>query len=246
MKDLINKLKNMTEKRKDFLLGLTTGTSAAFFIALIILSGSYYSNVMKISENKKAEKEVVEDSYKQKEVSKNSIVNSDIKIVEGDYIRGRKDAPITIVEFSDFQCPFCSRFHETLSQVMAEYPNDVNWVFRHFPLDKIHPYARQASEATECAGEQGKFWEYNDGLFANQKSINPQYLNILANNIGLDAGQFQACLDEGKYSDKVENDFQIGKKNGITGTPGWFINGKLEKGALPYEQLKAMIDNMLK
>lgn len=160
-------------------------------------------------------------------------------------VRGNLDAPITILEFSDFQCPFCVRFHNTMLQLMDEYPDKVKWVYKHFPLDSIHPVARKAAEASECAGDQNKFWEYNDQLFAEQDKISPDFLKELAQEIGLNTEEFNQCLDSGKYASLVEEDLQQGLSIGVRGTPGNFINGQLLGGAVPYEQLKTTIDSLL-
>ena len=170
---------------------------------------------------------------------------SSIDVDSDDHIRGNVDAPITILEYSDYQCPFCSRFHDTMIQILAEYPDKVRWVYRHFPLDSIHPYARKAAEASECAAEQDKFWEYSDQLFDNQSSIDLPFLKEVAQNIGLDTNQFNSCLDSEKYASKVEADYREGIDLGVQGTPGSFINGQSLGGAVPYDQLKKMIENLL-
>lgn len=168
-----------------------------------------------------------------------------INVSENDHIRGNKNAPVTIIEFSDFQCPYCSNFHETMKQVVENYPNDVRWVYKHFPLDSIHPYARKAAEASECAADQDKFWEYTDELFKNQSNISPEYFSRVAKSVGLNTSQFDECLDSEKYKSKVNNDYQQGIQAGVRGTPGNFINGQSVPSALPYEQIKSMIDGLL-
>jgi len=166
-------------------------------------------------------------------------------VVDGDYIRGNPNAPITIIEFSDFQCPFCAKFHPTLQQVLKNYPNDVKWVYRHFPLDSIHSEARPSAEASECAGEQGKFWEFADGLIENQAKLSKSLYSELAQNNGLNMGQFEKCVSSRKYKDKVEADLQEGVAAGVTGTPGSFINGELISGALPYANIEDVIKKIL-
>lgn len=169
----------------------------------------------------------------------------DIKVASNDRIRGNKKAPITIVEFSDYQCPFCSRFHDTMNQVMQNYPDKVRWVFKHFPLESIHPNAKKAAEAAECAGDQNKFWEFSDEVFANQGSLSVSYLSTIAKNLGLNTDKFESCLSSGKYVKKVENDLSEGQKLGVKGTPGSFINGKNIPGAVPYSQIETMIKTEL-
>ena len=155
--------------------------------------------------------------------------------------KGPEGAPITIVEFSDFQCPFCSRANETVDQVMKAYPNQVRLVFRHFPLE-FHQQAPKASEAALCAGDQGKFWEMHDTLFANQKALEVPALKGYAKQLGLDTGKFDKCLDSGEKASIVQADLAEGKKVGVNGTPAFFINGVLLSGAQPFEEFKSVID----
>ncbi|MFH1598514.1 MAG: thioredoxin domain-containing protein [Patescibacteria group bacterium] len=169
----------------------------------------------------------------------------DVEVTQDDHIRGDFNAPVTIVEYSDFQCPYCSKFHDTMKQVMANYPNDVRWIYKHFPLDSLHSYARDAAEASECAADQDKFWEYTDELFANQSSITPSYLKQAAKDMGLNTSQFDDCVDSDKYASKVDGDFQGGGNVGVSGTPGNIINGQLVPGALPYDQMQSLIDSIL-
>ena len=164
---------------------------------------------------------------------------------EEDHIRGNSEASVTIIEFSDFQCPFCARFHPTVKQILNDYPDQVRWVYKHFPLDSIHPEARPSAEASECAAEQGKFWEFADGLFENQSRLGSNLYKEIASDIGLDVSQFESCVSSRKYKDHVEADLQEGIKSGITGTPGSFINGEKISGAVPYDSLKASVERAL-
>jgi protein-disulfide isomerase len=159
--------------------------------------------------------------------------------------KGPEGAPITIVEFSDFQCPFCSRAIGTVDEVLKAYPNQVRLVFRQFPLD-FHKQAPKASEAALCAHDQGKFWEYHDALFANQKALEVPALKGYAKELGLDTGKFDKCLDSGEKAATVNADLEAGKKVGVTGTPAFFINGILLSGAQPIEEFKSVIDEELK
>jgi protein-disulfide isomerase len=155
--------------------------------------------------------------------------------------KGPEGAPITIVEFSDFQCPFCSRAIGTVDEVMKAYPNQIRLVFRQFPLD-FHKQAPKASEAALCAHDQGKFWEYHDTLFANQKALEVPALKGYAKELGLDAAKFDKCLDSGEKGAIVNADLEAGKKVGVNGTPAFFINGILLSGAQPFEEFKSVID----
>ncbi|MDO8663834.1 MAG: DsbA family protein [Candidatus Wildermuthbacteria bacterium] len=178
-------------------------------------------------------------SQKEKEQAPSKV---EITITEKDNIRGNPEAEVTIVEFSDFQCPFCQGFHPTVKQILENYPDQVRWVYKHFPLDLIHPNARPAAEASECAAEQGKFWEFSDGLLANQSRLEKALYEELAQNLGLSMENFKNCFSARKYKDKVETDYQEGIRVGVRGTPGSFINGELISGALPYATLKTIID----
>lgn len=169
-----------------------------------------------------------------------------------DHIRGNKNAKVTIIEYSDFECPFCARFHPTMVQLISEYKDDVRWVFRHFPLSSIHPNAQKASEAAECAAEQGKFWEMTDKLFEKQAvGVGLAQLPGYAQEAGVkDMKKFNDCLSSGKYAARVASDLAGGEAAGVTGTPGSIVlgpNGEQEliPGALPYESVKQIVDSLL-
>lgn len=155
--------------------------------------------------------------------------------------RGPEGAKVTIVEFSDFQCPFCSRAHDTVEEVMKQYGGKVRLTFRHFPLE-FHAQAPKAAEASLCADEQKKFWEYHDALFANQEKLQLDDLKAAAKTLGLDAEKFNTCLDSGKMAEVVKADTAAGKKVGVSGTPAFFINGVMLSGAQPIEEFKKIID----
>jgi protein-disulfide isomerase len=145
----------------------------------------------------------------------------------------RADAPLTMVEFSDFQCPFCARhFTQTLPQMTKEYidTGKLKYVFKHFPLESIHPLAFKASEASECANDQGKFWPMHDRLFANQKLLAPLNLPVHAAGVGLDASTFNECLASGRHAAKARRDLADGKALGVTGTPA-FVLGRTIPGS---------------
>lgn len=163
-------------------------------------------------------------------------------VTNEDHVRGDlKKAKVVIVEYSDFECPFCGRHHPTMQQVMDEYGDDVAWVYRHFPLS-FHPEANPAALASECAAEQGKFWEYADELFANQDSLAEGYYSQLAGELGLNQNKFDDCLESAKYQAVVDADTATGAAAGVNGTPATFINGQLISGAVPFASLKTVID----
>lgn len=177
---------------------------------------------------------------------------------ENDRVRGSRNARILLIEYSDLECPFCKRFHPTAQQAVDEYKGQVAWVYRHFPLDQIHSKADKEAEATECANELGgedAFWRMTDKIFEVTPSNNGLDLSTLPNlasQIGLDQSKFKNCLDSGKYTQYVEDDYQSGIKAGVRGTPGNFLldtktGKKLEvPGAVPFDSLKSSIDSLLK
>jgi protein-disulfide isomerase len=163
----------------------------------------------------------------------------------GPWMGGEK-APVTVVEFSDFQCPFCSRAAETVSDLKKKYGDKVKVVFRHFPLP-MHKEARGASEASMCVNEQGtaKFWKYHDILFKNQDKLDNANLEKFAKDAGADTKKFKECFDSKKYAAVVQKDMEYGEKVGVKSTPTFFINGELVSGALPLEAFSESIDEQL-
>ena len=157
---------------------------------------------------------------------------------------GGKDAPVTIVEFSDFQCPFCSRAEPVLKQVREKYGDKVRLVYMDFPLG-IHDHAIDAASAGRCAGEQGKFWPFHDAMFADQSKLAPADLKATAKKVGLDSAKFDECFDKGKYKTAVESDLTEGHDLGIEGTPAFFINGRPLNGAQPLDKFQSTIDDEL-
>jgi len=157
---------------------------------------------------------------------------------------GPEDAPVTIIEYSDFQCPFCERAVPVINQIKATYGDSVRLVYKDFPLG-FHQFAQKAAEAGQCANDQGRFWDLHDVMFANQNSIDVASIKRYASGLGLDTEQFDACLDSGKYAQEVQQDFNEGKAAGVSGTPTFFINGKKIVGAKPFAEFQAIIDNEL-
>ena len=162
----------------------------------------------------------------------------------GSASRGPASAPIEIIVFSDFQCPYCLRAHPTVNQVLSTYGDRMRLVYRHYPLPN-HPNARPAAEASQCAAEQGQFWQYYDRLFADQSKLSDEGLKQSAAALGMDAGRFNVCFDTHKYKDQVETDIKDGNDAGVSGTPAFFINGRMLTGAQPFEAFKRIIDEEL-
>lgn len=159
--------------------------------------------------------------------------------------KGPGSAPVTLVEFSDFQCPACAMLRPTIHQVAAKYGDKVRVVFRQFPLN-IHPQAPKAAEASLCANEQGKFWELHDAMFGNQQALGVDQLKASAASLGLDGEAFNACLDSGKYTAAVAADLNAGLAAGVNSTPTTFVNGRMVKGAADLAQISEVIDDELR
>jgi len=158
---------------------------------------------------------------------------------------GPADAPVTIIEFSDYQCPFCQRAEPTLKQIAARYPEQVRIVYRHFPLDNIHPLARGASEAAACAGEQDKFWEYHALIWRETPELDADKLAALAQEAELDLEAFSSCVGEGRFADEIEADLEAGREAGVNGTPAFFVNGIPLSGAQPLDAFVELIESEL-
>lgn len=166
---------------------------------------------------------------------------------DDDAVKGQSGAKVTIIEFSDYECPFCGRFYtQTLPQIEEKYvkTGKVKMVFRDLPLS-FHKQAQKAAEAAECAGEQGKYWEMHDKLFDNQRALEVANLKQYAKDLSLDTGKFDKCLDEGQMANEVKKDLADGGKYGVTGTPAFFINGIKVVGAQPFEVFEQIIEDEL-
>lgn len=160
-------------------------------------------------------------------------------------VRGNPKAKVMIVEFSDFQCPYCSAVQATLKNVLAKHQDTVALAFRDMPIQQIHPLAPKAAEAARCAGEQGKFWEYHDLLFGDQRKLDQAGLMDKARMLKLDEKQFESCLTSEKYKAQIQEDSQDGMRAGVTGTPGFFINGTFLSGNQPVSAFETAIQEQL-
>ena len=257
-------------KMKDRISVIVTGF---FMVASLILSLSYQANAANVhdtglEEEIKALKKEIQDLRKDVEDLKvKSAIRQPVQAQEpqevvvsmdDDPVKGDSNAPVTIIEFSDFQCPFCGRhFKTTMPDIEREYikTGKVKYVFRDFPLE-FHQYAPKASEAADCAGEQEKYWEMHDKLFEKQADLKVEKIKQYAAEIGLDSDTFDSCLDSGKYAGEIQKDVEDGKRAGVSGTPSFFIGksqkdkskeikGKKIVGALPYQSFKQIIDQLL-
>src|SRR5215204_5016248 len=157
---------------------------------------------------------------------------------------GAADAPVTIVEFSDFHCPFCQRAEDTIGQVLSRYGDRVRLIWRDYPIDNLHPQSRKAHEAARCASDQGKFWPYHKALFAGSPKP-PDQLAAVAQETALDMASFNQCVASGKHQAAVQKDVEEGKRLDVNGTPTFFINGRVFSGAQPLEAFVRVIDDEL-
>ncbi|MEX1997750.1 MAG: thioredoxin domain-containing protein [Candidatus Andersenbacteria bacterium] len=175
-------------------------------------------------------------------------------ITAADHTRGPENAKVTVIEYSDLECPFCKRFHPTMQRLLSEYPQDVRWVYRHFPIEQLHSQAKAEAVATECAGEQGKFWELLDKIYEvtpSNDGLKLEELPQLAQEVGVpNQAQFAACLNSTKYDERIQTDISDAQAAGARGTPYSVVVGPSGQkfpvpGALPYEQVKAVVEQAL-
>ena len=171
--------------------------------------------------------------------------NKRYEIAVGEHVKGPADAKVTIVEWSDFQCPFCARSRPTIAQIEKEYGDQVRVSFRHLPL-AFHPKAPAAHAAAAAAGEQGKFWEMHDKIFDNQQQMSPQKYEQWAGEMGMDVDQFKLDVASAKVKATIDKDKKDAAALGVTGTPAFFVNGRYIRGAQPFPTFKVMIDEELK
>lgn len=160
--------------------------------------------------------------------------------------RGRADAPVTLVEFADFQCPFCRATVSTVKQVEEKYGDKVRVVYKQFPIPSLHPFALKAAEASLCAEEQSKFWELHDAMYDDQSKLTVSDLKRTARRLGMDGKKFDACLDSGRYVEQVQNEQKEGTRAGVNGTPALYVNGRyVEGGSVPFPVLERAIEKEL-
>ncbi|MBT7617765.1 MAG: thioredoxin domain-containing protein [Calditrichaeota bacterium] len=225
----------------NFLLGLFMGMAIISVIGFLAMMGIVFSNGEDVNIDANAEV-VVDDNPP----SGTAPVGNLPPIASDEYFTGDANAAVTIIEYTDFECPFCFRHHQTSNQLLAKYGNDVKYVLRHFPLS-FHPSAQKAAEAYECAGDQSKPFEMADKLFDlnNAGTMSVDTFKTAATQLGLNASEFNTCLDSGKYEAKVTSQASAGAAAGITGTPATFINGQIIEGAVPIESFEQILDSIL-
>ena len=232
----------------------SSGSDSLTIPMAIIIAGAIVAVAIVYSTGKNSLK--TGDQEKETDLAAAAVENVE-PVTASDHILGDPNAPVKIVEFSDPECPFCKRFHETMHQVVQDYNGQVAWVYRHFPLDSLHSKARKEAEATECAAELGgneKFWSYIDRLFEITPSNDGLDLSLLpkiASEVGLNRAAFENCLNSDRHADKIESQYQDAVASGGNGTPYSIViapNGqKLTiNGAQPYQAVKQIVDIALK
>lgn len=169
-----------------------------------------------------------------------------VPVQAADHARGPERAPVIVVEYGDFECPQCKAAAPAVKMLLDDYAEKVRFVFRHFPLEDAHPHALAAAEAAECAGEQGKFWEMSDLLFANQTHLQSKHLRDYADRLGLDMAQFTAEMDDHVYLQRIREHIEGGKRSRVRGTPGFFVNGTIQDVSFELHALFDATDAALK
>jgi protein-disulfide isomerase len=166
-----------------------------------------------------------------------------VPVSDRDHVQGPADAPVTLVEYGDFECPYCAAAHVIVKQVREIMGDQLRFVFRHFPLTQIHPYAEHAAEASEAAGAQGQFWEMHDLLYENQPMLDSLHLVMYAEKLGLEGERFVRELEEGIYRERVRGDFLSGVRSGVNGTPAFFIRGVRYDGSWDFPPLVEALES---
>ena len=243
-----NELVNGT-RRTSFFLGLTSGIAGTSVLALVGLFVLLFSGQGQVKNSVLGAAANVNTAVVNTNQGGGEVVApaADLPAVTSDdHVKGPENAKVTLVEYSDFECPYCASHKDTTDQIIKNYGDKVRIVFRHFPLS-FHPNAEKAAEASECAAEQGKFWEMYDKIFAanNAGTMSVEKWKEEAKNLKLNTSKFNECLDSGKYADKISQMAADGSAAGVEGTPATFVNGELVSGALPYDQFKQIIDSKL-
>jgi len=228
------------DEAKGYYLGAKSGTTLSFDEIK-----SQVKRLLKNAEIQQAREKYADSLQDEFEVS----IRLQPPVVQVSYdparIKGSADAPVTIIEFSDFQCPFCNRIEHALNEVLAKYPGKVKLTYRDFPLSQIHPNAKIAAEASRCALDQGKYWQMHDAMFADQSKLDEAALVKTAAGLGMDNKSFESCLKSGKYEAVVQEDFQAGTEAGVNATPTFFINGEFLSGVQSEAEFEKIINTKL-
>jgi len=173
------------------------------------------------------------------------MANLKVPVGQADHVVGEVDAPVTLVEYGDYECPHCGHAHPIVQVVQKHFGKQLRFVFRNFPLTQIHPRAEMAAETAEFAGAKGRFWEMHDAIFENQSRLSPAFLLQLAGKIGLPSDDLEAALEGHEFRPRIKDDFMGGVRSGVNGTPTFFINGERYEGSWEFEDLVEAIEEQL-
>lgn len=236
--------------RSAFKVGLFSGVGVMFAVGFFIMAGLFINQAVQTkAAGKPSNNNIVNAANDPSAEVANNIAN--VEVAKDDWMRGDKKADITIVTFSDIDCPYCQKFHDTMNQVMKNYDKKINWVFRQFPLAQLHPEATKKAEYAECIGNIGgndKFWAFLDYMFTNKTALAD--INTALNKIGVNADKINACVTEGKFAQKVQDQTAQAVDAGGRGTPYSVIVAGDQRlpinGALPYETIAKQLDTLVK
>ncbi len=234
--------------KASFFLGISAGVLVIFSVGFFILLGIIMSgdSRLALADNSGAAPSAAQPAAV---APQPTVVGDPAPVSKTDHIRGDANAKVTLIEYSDFQCPYCSKFKATVDQLLKDYQGKIRLVYRHYPLS-FHPQAMPAANAAECASEQGKFFEYHDQLFANQEALSDAKYGEIADLLKLNRKQFDNCYSSKKYQARIDADQAGGNTAGVSGTPATFVLGakgskQLIEGAQAYANAKAIIDAAL-
>ncbi|MFA6536973.1 MAG: DsbA family protein [Patescibacteria group bacterium] len=226
--------------RSNFFLGFFSGMAMISVIGFLALLMMLFGNKQEVNLAAKAGEEQVQEPEQM-------VAEPVAPISDTDYVKGDKNAKVQVILYTDFECPYCARHYDVAQNIIKKYGDKIAFVVRHYPLN-FHPEAQKAAEASECAGEQGKFYPMYEAIFEANKAekMSVETWKAEAKKLGLNTAKFNDCLDSGKYAQKIADDTAGGVSAGVEGTPATFVNGQLISGAQPEEAFSAMIDELLK
>lgn len=242
----------MAEEQEKRTINLTTPILVVLLVAASFLAGSFWTK-LKVSDSEEGtaetEKQAVQTSPAAQQPEIKVLGAEDLQKIEasGGAEKGNPNAPITIVEFSEYQCPYCKRYvDDAYQQIFEEYGDQVRYLFRDYPLS-IHQHAKEMAEAARCAGDQGQYWQMHDRLFEKQSEWSAaneidSLVTGYASSLGLNTSEFNACLNSDKHFQAINDDVSLGQSVGVSGTPSFFVNGRMLVGAQPFSAFKDIID----
>lgn len=231
-------------RKRSWVATVVTFVVLAFFI-FFVGRVYYFTNRIKSGDLDLSTYNFVSSFTRDLALASTPIADGEFEVVStDDPSLGEVKAPLTIVEFADFQCPYSQEASFVMRELAAKYPDEIFYVYRDFPLTDIHPLAELAALSGECAAEQDKFWEYHDKLYQNQSSLTTDSFVTFARELNLNVDQFESCLSKERYADEVQEDLEAGVAAGVRGTPTFFINGNRIEGSIPAEVMEAIVKSV--